>query len=97
MLRSQDKIPYHKPTNKIGFDKKFVEKARKANLKTLQRIFKEKNYAEIYVNIGKDFSKLIEGFEDLTSAEVIYASGPGLGPKAKNMKEYILSLTARAQ
>lgn len=95
ILRSQDKVPYRKPTGKIDFDEKCVEKAKKANLKTLGQIFKEKNYTEIYVNLGKEFSKLIEGFETLTSAEVIHASGPGLGPKAKHMKSWIIEQTRK--
>jgi len=46
------------------------------------------------VNVGAKFAKLIDGFEDLTTAKIIYASGPGLGPKAQHMKNYILSITA---
>ena len=94
VLQAQDKIPYREPTKTIGFDKENTERLRKSNLESLENIFKEKKYTEIYVNLGKEFSKLIEGFENLTSAKVIYASGPGLGPKAQHMKEYILSLTA---
>jgi cytoplasmic iron level regulating protein YaaA (DUF328/UPF0246 family) len=90
VVRSKDKVPYRKPTNKLDFHKEFVEKARKANLKTLGRIFREKNYNEVYVNVGKEFYKLIEGFESLASAKIIHASGPGLGPKAKHMKNWIL-------
>lgn len=93
VLQAQDKIPYRKPTKTIGFDKETTKRLRKSNLESLENIFKERKYTEVYVNLGKEFTKLIEGFERLTSAKVIYASGPGLGPKAQHMKQYILALT----
>jgi len=92
ILKAQDKVKYNKPTNTLDF-KKSLKETQKNNLETLKNIFEKKNYDQIYVNVGAEFTKLIDGFEDLTSAKVIYARGPGLGPKAQHMKKYILSLT----
>jgi len=91
ILQSHDRVEYHKSTDNLNFES--VENARKNNLKLLKTIFEKKKYDEIYVNVGVKFAKLIDGFEDLTNAKVIYASGSGLGPKAKHMKNYILSIS----
>lgn len=91
ILQSQDTVVYHKPVDKLNFE--FVENSRKTNLKLLKAIFEKEKYDEIYVNVGAQFAKLIDGFEDLTTAKVIYASGSGLGPKAQHMKNYILSIS----
>lgn len=87
-------IPYSDPTSgysgKLSLSPKEIEKTRKRNLEYLRQIFTHKRYSEIYVNVGRQFIKLIEGFERLSSAKINYASGRGLGPKAAHMKEWIL-------
>ena len=94
LLKAQDKIPYREPAETLSLDKETTERLRKSNLESLENIFGAREYTEVYVNVGKVFSKLIEGFQSLTTAKIIYAAGPGLGPKAQHMKEYILALDA---
>lgn len=90
VLRPEDKVPYHKPfEGKLG--KEEVQKARQANLTKLAEIFSKKRYSEIFVVCGREFQKLIEGFQNLTNTKVVFCEGAGLGPKAQNLKEWILS------
>lgn len=95
IICQNEKIPYYKPNhiNKIGYlnmKENQTKKLRGKNLAKLKEIFVKNRYSEIFVNVGKRFMKLIEGLEKLTSAKIIYASGPGLGPKAQHLKRWIL-------
>jgi len=93
ILRSKDKIPYSLPVKKLSFDTESIGLMRETNLRKLRQIFQKGKYDEIYVNVGREFYKLIEGFEKLTSAKIIYASGLGLGPKAQHMRDWILTVS----
>ena len=93
LIWSNDKIPLYEIHGKMGFlsiDKKAIEKLRQENLKELKKILDR--YSEIYVNVGKEYMKLIKGLEKLASGRIIYAKG-SLGAKATHMKEWILSRT----
>jgi len=92
LIWAKDKVPYYEVHGKMGslsLDKKTTEKIRKENLQKLKKIVNR--YSEIYVNVGREYLKLIEGFEKFTTSKVTYASGKGLGPKASHMKEWITS------
>lgn len=91
LIWSEDKIPIVKPHGRMGslsLDEKAIEKLRQENLEKLKKITKK--YSEIYVNIGREYMRLIKGFEKFTSCKIVYASG-SLGVKAAHMKEWILS------
>lgn len=93
LIWSDDKIPLYEIHGKMGFlslDEKDIEKMRQENLKILKNILDR--YSEIYVNVGKEYMKLIKGFERLASGRITYAKG-SLGAKAAHMKEWILSKT----
>jgi len=92
IIQVQDKIPYTEPTEKLLLNKDMIAKMRKNNLQILEKIFNKKQYSKIYVNVGRTLIKLIEGFDKLTQAKIVYAAGPGLGPKAQHMKNWILQL-----
>lgn len=90
-----EKVPYYEPDhiNKFGhldMNGNQIRKLRRKNLAKLKEIFATTEYSEIFVNVGKEFMELIKGFEKLTSAKIIYASGRGLGPKAQHLKKWIL-------
>jgi len=90
LLKPENVIPPHdtfQGSLKLHVD---IEAARLKNLKTLQTLLGRRLYSEIFVVVGKDFLPLIQGFESLTEAKVTYAAGPGLGPKASNLKKWIL-------
>lgn len=92
LIWAKDKVPYYDIHGKMGslsLSKKSIEKIRQQNLQKLKQIVNR--YSEIYVNVGREFLKLIRGFEKFTTCKVTYATGRGLGPKALHMKEWILS------
>jgi len=95
ILRDKSKVPYREPVENLRFDRNIVEAKRRENLRTLERIITENRYDEIYVNLGSEYLKLIEGVEGLTSAKITYSEGAGLGPKARHMKNWILDLKGR--
>jgi len=67
---------------------------QKKNLQKLKRILSEKNYEEIYVNVGRKYLKSIQGFEKFTSAQITYARGV-LGQKATHMKQWLQERTPK--
>ena len=92
VLLQYERIPYYEPTpGKWGpiKDKEKIKESRRRNIAKLTKILK--NYSTIYVNLGKDYLKLIEGFDGLTEGRIVFAAGKGLGPKALHMKKWILS------
>ena len=92
VLLQNERIPYHKPIpGKWGpiVNKGKIEEKRRKNIARLNEILK--NYSTIYVNMGKGYLRLIDGFDDLTEAKIVYATGKGIGPKALHMKKWILS------
>jgi len=90
ILRADDKVPYHEPFR--GYlPQKDLEERRKTNLDKLRAILAQKSYSEIFVACGKDFQKLIDGFQKLTPAKIVFCRGSGLGPKAQELKRWILT------
>lgn len=57
-------------------------------------MFAERRYEEIYVNIGQNYLKSIEGFEKFTDARITNATGV-LGKKAVHMKQWGQDHSAR--
>jgi len=48
-----------------------------------------KDYDEIYINVGKSMMPLIEGLEKTVKCKVTFAAGRGLGMKAHHMKQWL--------
>ncbi len=109
ILLSNDAILYDKPTlsrgtkgsgtwqSDPGFDNEQTEKLRYGNLSQLRSIIDRGKYAEIYVNLGRKFMTLVDGFEKMTDSPVVYATGKGMGPKAQHMKNWILAHEQRTK
>jgi hypothetical protein len=91
VLTETEKIPYDEPFEgkTLHLTGEAIEKSRKSNLERLKQLFSRTKYSEIFVDVGKDYLRLIDGFEDLTSAKVTYASGKGLGLKARHLMQWI--------
>jgi hypothetical protein len=91
LVRSDQKLPYRKPAGKIGvltLGPTEVESARLKNLEMLTGILND--YSEIFINVGRQYLKLIDGFEEYTKAKVTYAKGR-FGEKAAHMRDWISS------
>lgn len=73
----------------LGLSKENIHILRQKNLQKLERVVKA--YSQIYVNVGRNYIKLIEGFENFATCKIVYAKGRGIGPKARHMKEWICS------
>jgi hypothetical protein len=97
LISSEEKIDFRKPIGEnwreLNLDNNIVSMLRESNLKLLKKVLSKRSYAEIYVNLGKDMLKLIEGFEKLVpqTTKITYAQGPGIGPKMAHMKKWLES------
>ena len=92
LLSHKDKISHHAahpgPWGSLSLDEKAVNGIRKENLKKLKKIVNK--YSEIYVNLGREYMKLIGGFEEFTRSKITFGVGTGLIPKAAHMRECVL-------
>jgi len=92
VVRSGEEVPYHEAAReKPRFPKQALQEANREDLARLRIIFSKSRYHDILVVCGKEFRRLIEGFEELTEAKTVLCEGKGLGPKAQNLKRGILS------
>ena len=95
LVAADDKIAYKKPLqgpwNKIVLDESELEQLRKSSLSTLRSSLSKKDYDEIYINLGKELLKIIQGFESMlpSATKVTYAQGKGMGPKMAHMRDWI--------
>jgi hypothetical protein len=95
IILGTDCIPYWEPFQRktrgqLALPKSTIARDRMKNLKRLEKLL-SRQYDEIFINVGKGFYQLIEGFEKLATTKITYAKGRGLGPKATSMKDWILS------
>lgn len=97
LISGEEKIEYKEPIGenwrKLKFDSNAISRMRESNLRMLRKWLSKRNYAEIYINVGKNMLKLIEGFEQIVpqTTKVTYAQGSGIGPKMTHMKSWIES------
>lgn len=90
IYRSNERVPYR---NEL-MTAELAKSLREENLQRLKRILSDKNYEEIYVNVGRKYLKSIEGFEQFTNARITYAKGV-LGQKATHMKQWLQERTSK--
>jgi hypothetical protein len=91
LLKQNQSVPYIEPEGKIGVLTINAKSAHSLRLKNLELLKREmENCSEIYVNVGKHYLKLIEGFQNHTKARVTFAQGR-LGEKAAHMQDWIRS------
>lgn len=89
-LRAVDLIGYYE----LVMTEERALKSRLGILNELEDFFKDRNYKEIFVNLGKPYLLAIDGFERFLpeKTKVVYAEG-GIGQKMKEMKEWLVSKT----
>jgi hypothetical protein len=77
--------------NKLVLDTSDLTRLRESSLQTLGFTLNNKIYDEIFVNVGKELLKIIEGFEAMLpkTTRVTYARGRGIGPKMAHMRDWI--------
>ena len=84
IARADEKVPLAD----MPMTRELAISMREKNLETMKRILSSKNYDEIYVNLGQEYLRSIEGFEAYTKSTITYAEGV-LGRKAVHMKQWI--------
>ena len=84
IFKADDKIL----PNDIPMTPQLALSVREENLDAMKRILSTKRYEEVYVNLGQNYFKSIEGFEKFTNARITYAKRV-LGRKAVHMKQWI--------
>lgn len=95
LVFAEDKIGLQEPIkgswHEFLLTKKDILRLKQNNMRFLRDLFTRRKYEEIYVNVGKELLKMIEGIEVLvpTSTKVTYAQGKGIGPKMSHMKEWL--------
>jgi hypothetical protein len=87
LLNCDDPINYYK--QRITPDR--AKELRIDVLPKLKMILKNNNYGEIFVNLGKDYLPVIDGFEKFVPSDtrIIYAKG-GIGQKMSQMKKWLI-------
>lgn len=95
LIAADDEIPYKEPLigpwNRLVLSEGDFVRLREPSLRTLRSWIDEKAYDEIYVNLGRELQRIIQGFE-LTlpkKTKVTYAQGSGMGPKMAHMRDWI--------
>ena len=97
LVWAEEKIPYKEPIGggwyRLPFSEDEVAKLREENLSTLRKILVASKYDEIHLNVGKYMFGLIKGFEQFVKkkTKITYATGRGLGPKIKFLKDWLES------
>jgi len=97
LIKAEEKIGFKEPIRgswrKLELSKDTVSRLRDSSLSTLQRLLTKQQYDEIYINVGKNLLKIIEGFNQIVpqTTKITYAQGPGIGPKMTHMKNWIES------
>ncbi len=96
VIKADERVPYIQPTKShwgiLDIKSNLLNDARSRNLERLRELTRDKEYDEVYVNVGKQYLLLIEGFEKIIKhKKIIMAQGAGLGPKARHMKEWLMS------
>lgn len=92
LFRSEENAPYYPPLGQ-GYRHSLlkVDPSKRAMIMSkLLKVIEGKRYSEIFVNIGKNYRPLIEGFDAKANVKIEYAKGPGLGPKAGDMKRWLI-------
>jgi hypothetical protein len=92
LFAALDRAPYYPPLGQ-GYRHSLLKvdpSKKKVIMAKLLKVVEDKRYSEIFVNVGANYRPLIEGFDEKTEITIEFAKGPGLGPKAGDMKRWLL-------
>lgn len=71
-------------------DKKRADKLHKKTLDQLSSLLQSKRYSEVFLNLGKNYMRVIDGYENLLEPTVmVHIAKGGIGLKNKAMKEWL--------
>ncbi len=95
IITADQKVPYIQTTKSdwgiLDIKSDSLNEIRSRNLEQLRELTSGKEYDEIYVNVGKQYLKLIEGFDAvIKNKKITFSEGAGLGHKASHMKNWML-------
>lgn len=92
LFSSNDRVPYHPPVGgRFSSPRKNVDVSKANDVQSkLRNLIENRQYSEVFVNAGAAYRLLLGAFDMGLKAKVIYAKGYGLGPKAGEMKRWIL-------
>jgi len=97
-VMAEEEIGFKEPLSgswrKLVLSNSQLARLRESSLSTLQKLLTKRHYDEIYVNVGKNMLKIIEGFDEtaLQKTKITYAQGKGIGPKMSHMKNWMESI-----
>jgi hypothetical protein len=101
LIKAEARIGYKEPIigdwRKPVLSESDIKRLKKSTISELKNIFSKKQYDEVYITLGKNIMKSIEGFGKVIpeSTKVTYAQGKGIGPKITHMKIWIESQIRR--
>jgi len=94
LIKGDEPLKLHEPLpgewGTLCLDPRKANEAKARNLEFLRCFLKRRRYSEVYVNVGQQYMRLIEGFEKQFKCKIIRCKGEGPGPKAAHMKAWIL-------
>jgi hypothetical protein len=63
-------------------------------IKRFKQLFSERHYDVVFVHLGRDYLKAVEGFTEFVGegTKVIYSKGRGMGEKNQMLKRFLESL-----
>ncbi|MGB7902341.1 MAG: hypothetical protein WCG09_07880 [Halobacteriota archaeon] len=93
--RLASKEPFGGHWNRLALSEDDIIRLRQPSLQKIRYLLEKNDYEEVYLNLGTELSKIIEGFELMLpkTTRVIYAQGKGMGPKMAHMKRWLIENT----
>ena len=95
LVRAEEKIGFKEPIpgswRNLVLGDMDILRLKESSLLSLQNLLVQQRYDEIYVNLGKNMLKIVEGFDKVVprTTKITYSQGRGIGPKMSHMKEWI--------
>ena len=95
LVSGNERLTYSEPSpgfpGRLMLSPGRVALLRARNVRFLKRLLRRTKYGEIYVNVGIQFRRLLDGIDGL-GVTITMAKGGGIGPKASDMKNWIMAL-----
>lgn len=98
LIPANKRISYRPPKGErkwSGIKFEVSEDVIKKNLEFLKELFEKGDYDEVFVALGRNWRRAIQGIEELAKEKrlkVVYITGRGLGPYEAALKRWLRSL-----
>lgn len=99
LVRAEEKIRFKPPIDTkndyLTLSDDELDEFKKTSLAKLQHMLGKTQYNEIYVNLGRYWSSVIEGLELIVpkSTKITYSKGTGMGNKMAHMRDWLKANT----